>query len=254
MACYSLAYTKNETNRTLRLRTAILAKTKRTSLMYRLLLIPFYFVSFLPQGDKELVSRRSETKIFIDGVLNEWKGCPSVIIRDKFRKKSTNNLSIQTMWNKQYLYIAFNVADSNLQAKQTVPDHPELYLDDMVEFLLDTKNDKDSCWDADDIVYHINLLSQKKDDRGGNDCKTNATWNGRAKYAVKLNGTLNDTTDIDGGYTVEVAIWWRELGIKPAVGVRMGVNFANGDNGKLFDWVGASPFRSPFMFGDLVLN
>ncbi len=221
--------------------------------MYWLLLIPF-FVSFPLHKNKELISRKSGVKVSIDGTLNEWRNCPSTTIRDEFRKKSNNKLSIQTMWDKQYLYMAFTVTDSNLRAKQTVLDHPELYLDDIVEFLLDTKNDKDSCWDRDDIVYHINLLGQKKDDRGGDDCKTNTAWNGSAKFEVSLNGTLNDSTDADVGYTVEVAISWKELGRKPAAGVRVGLNFANGDNGKLFDWVGASPFRSPFKFGDLVLK
>ena len=48
----------------------------------------------------------------------------------------------------------------------------------------------------DDIIYHINLLGQKKDDRGTIDCKSNSKWNGNAKIAVRIFGSLNDPKDM----------------------------------------------------------
>jgi hypothetical protein len=128
-----------------------------------------------------------------------------------------------------------------------------LYLDDMVEFLIDTRNDKGSCWNEDDIIYHINLLGQKKDDKGTVDCASNPKWNGNAAYKINAQGTLNDHSDRDKGYNVEISISWKELELKPVQGLKIGTNFAIGDNGNLFDWAGASPFRSPSAFGNLVL-
>lgn len=171
--------------------------------------------------------------------------------------KSKNMLSIFSQWDKDSLYFFFKVNDSDLRTYQTEQDHSQLFLDDMVEILIDTRNDKDSCWNTDDIVYHINLLKVKKDDRGSAQCKTNPVWNGNARISVQVFGTLNDTMDIDKGYLLSLGFPWSEMDQTPRPGLTMGINFANSDNdGKgrqLFDWVGAWPMRSPYVFGDLIL-
>ena len=83
-------------------------------------------------------------------------------------------------------------------------------------------------------------------------------WDGNTRYAIKLFGTLNDTTDVDNGYTMEVGIPWNELRLNPCRNLVIGLDFTNGDNdGKgrqLFDWVDAHPYRSPDAFGDLILK
>jgi hypothetical protein len=204
---------------------------------------------------KELNCRYTKRKIVIDAVLNEncWNAADSIMITDNTRR-SDNVIKVKTLWDEQNLYIAFDVKDKNLQSKQTIQDNGQLSKDDIVEFLVDPANKKDSCWGIQDVIYHINLLSQKKDDRGTTDCKTDSKWNGNAKYAVKLFGTLNDSTDIDKGYVVEISILWEELGLKPSPGNKIGIDFGNGDSGIFFDWVGAHPFRSPYAFGDLILK
>jgi hypothetical protein len=217
------------------------------------LLIAFNILLLLIPEYKELNCMYTKNSIPIDGQLNEWSSARSILLQDKSHK-TDNTAIVRTLWNEQNLYIAFEVQDKNLQAKQTVPDHSQLWLDDMIEFLIDTHNDKDSCWNVDDLIYHINILGQKKDDRGSSDCITNPKWNGNAQYAIKMFGTLNDSTDIDTSYNVEISISWNELAIKPFPGLQMGVDFPDGDHRKgLFDWVGASPFRSPYAFGNLIL-
>jgi hypothetical protein len=202
--------------------------------------------------NKELICLYTDKPVQIDGKLNEWDAARFITIQDENQRTHSTGV-VKTLWDNQNLYIAFQVQDDNLKAEQTLLDHPQLYLDDMAEFLLDTRNDKDSCWNEDDIIYHINLLGQKKDDRGSTDCTTNPDWNGKAEYAIKILGTLNDSTDVDTGYIVEIKVSWKELDLVPIPGLKIGANFAVGDNEKLFDWVNASPFRSPFAFGDLIL-
>jgi len=209
---------------------------------------------FFSSGEKNnFICFFTDQSMKIDGHLDEWEHAKSINIEDDSRK-SHANASIKALWDMQNLYIAFQVMDEDLQAKQTVLDHPQLYLDDMVEFLIDSRNDKESCWNEDDIIYHINLLGQKKDDRGSMDCSSNPKWNGNASYEIDLQGSLNDPTDTDKGYVVEISIPWKELDLDPVVGLKIGMNFAIGDNGILFDWAGASPFRSPDVFGNLELG
>ena len=202
---------------------------------------------------KEFLCRYTQHPVLVDGKLDEWHGACFIEIEDEMGE-TDNTVRIYAMWDTQNLYFAFDVRDKDLQARQTAQDHPELYRDDMVEFLLDPLNDRDSCWAQDDIIYHINILGQKKDDRGTANCLTNAQWNGHAEFAVVTNGSVNEPADIDDGYVVEVSIPWDELRIEPLAGMSIGANFGNGDDGRLFDWVNAKPFRSPYAFGDLVLT
>ena len=171
---------------------------------------------------------------------------------------SNNLMTVKTMWSKDSLYLFFQVSDTNLQCLQTVNDHNRLFLDDMIEFLLDPRNDRGEQWIEDDIIYHINILGFKKDDRGTPEGKSDYKWNGCARYAINIYGTVNDTSDCDEGYDVEVAIPWNELGITPHSGLVMGADFVCGDNDclgrQIFDWVGAKPFRHPIEFGDLILQ
>ena|SRR5690606_7240253 len=218
------------------------------------LLFSILFMGTTVTDRKEMDCLYIQKAINVDGRLDdaEWKASKVITIRDK-RGRTNNQGSIRTLWDENNLYISFQVQDYDLQAKQAELDHPLLYKDDMIEFLIDTENNKETCWSLDDIIYHINLLGQKKDDRGTPDCQTNPKWNGKAEYAIQMFGTLNDSTDIDMGYVVEISISWDEIGQKPFPGLVMGVDFAIGDTGNLFDWTGARPFRNPKMFGNLKL-
>ena len=201
----------------------------------------------------------------IDGILVDWSLINSsirIVDREidqggKTRVLSDNKVEVWSAWNSEHLYLAFEVQDQDLRTYQTENDHSKLYLDDMVEFLIDANHNRGAKWLMDDFVYHINLLGAKKDDRGTAYGEKDVSWNGVAYYKVKISGTVNDTTDIDGGYGLEVAIPWEEIGRKAEEGLSMGLNVANGDNdGKgrqLFDWCSAWPIRSPQKFGVLKL-
>ena len=234
-------------------------------MIYLRILFAFYLLYILivsctqqqPLSDNHIYT--SFTKKIIPPTWSspEWENTDCIKISGE-KAESENQLFVFSRWSRDYLYFFFKVTDSDLRAYQTEQDHPQLFLDDMVEVLIDTRNDKDSCWAEDDIVYHVNLFGVKKDDRGTPECLTDPSWAGDAGISVQLFGTLNDTTDMDTGYLVHLSFPWTELEQKPRKGLVMGINFANGDNdGKgrqLFDWVDAWPMRSPYAFGDLILR
>jgi hypothetical protein len=219
--------------------------------MFRIFFLFLLIKMFSPP---QLSCVKTTGTIHIDGKLNEksWANSQTIFLEDHDHR-TKNSVTFKSVWDEENLYLSFNVKDANLVAHQNVLDHPLLYMDDMVEFLIDANNEKDSCWGINDLIYHINLLGQKKDDRGSVTCLTDPSWNGDAKYGITMLGTLNKCDDEDIGYTVEISISWRELKISPHSGISLGLNFANGDNGKLYDWVDASPFRSPYAFGTLTL-
>lgn len=222
-------------------------------------------VSCGSNGGDILQAERIDGHISIDGDLADWPDdLEKIIIEDREinqgdleRILSDNIVGCRSVWNEQFLFLSFDVKDSDLNAFQKEKDHAKLYLDDMVEFLFDPYLHQTEEWRPENLIYHINLLNTVKDDRGTVTGDKNVAWDGVALHQVKLNGSLNDNLDKDDGYVLEVAIPWQELGVEPKSGLQMGFNFANGDNdGKgrqLFDWMGAWPMRTPSQFGILNL-
>ena len=183
----------------------------------------------------------------------DWAGYDAVILENA--ALSDNRVEARSVYTKDSLYLDFRVSDSDLRAHQTQKDHPELFLDDMIEFLFDCKNDRTQKWAEDDIIYHVNILGQKKDDRGTALGESDPSWDGRARLSVKCYGTVNHSDDVDSWYEIFAAIPWKEPGRKPRKGTELGFNFACGDNdGKgrcLFAWSPSDPIRNPGAFGIL---
>jgi hypothetical protein len=209
-----------------------------------------------------LVCRKTPVAVRVDGrIENLWQAADTLRLDDPADVSDPNQVKIYTLWDENYLYVAYEVADRCLVGFQTERDHKALYKDDMIEVLLDPRRDATDLWLEDDIVYHINVLGQAKDDRGtpgGTAAMSDASWQSAALFAVQYEGSLNDSTDLDRGYCVELAVPWSEIGKIPAVGVKLGIDFASGDaegvEEHLWDWCGAHPFRQPGVYGALLLE
>lgn len=209
-------------------------------------------------SEKKKICRRAQSPVTVDGFLDEWREADSLRLDDPSDRPDPNQAKIYTLWDENYLYVGFEVRDRFLVGFQTERDHRELFKDDMIEVLIDPRRDATDLWLEDDLVYHVNVLGQVKDDRGTPEGISDATWQSDGLWAVNAVGTLNDSTDLDWGFSVELAVPWREIGLKPAPGVSLGINFAIGDNDgageHLWDWCGARPFRQPSAFGVLTLE
>jgi hypothetical protein len=210
------------------------------------------------EGGRKIVSNFTDSAIEIDGDLTEWDGAESIVLTDTSDVADPNTAEISTLWDEENLYVAFQVTDGDLRSSEKERDSKTLYQDDMAELIIDANHDKTEKWIADDIIWHINLYNQVKDDRGTPEGESDWTWNSVARWATRLNGSLNDSSDRDEGYVVEIAVPWTEIGRAPEAGVTLGVDFALGDEDEggsvnLYDWCGCSPFRFPAGFGDLEL-
>ena len=210
-------------------------------------------------GSKSLVCLRAAEPVEIDGIIETaWRQARTLRLDDPAEIADPNRVKIYTLWDPDYLYVAYYVEDKYLVGFQTERDHKALYKDDMIEVLIDPRRDATDQWLEDDIVYHVNILGRVKDDRGTPEGVSDATWNSLAKFAASYQGTLNDSTDTDTGFSVELAVPWSEIGKTPAPGVTVGIDFAAGDaegpEEHLWDWCGAHPFRQPTVYGVLQLQ
>ncbi len=210
-----------------------------------------------PAG-RRLYCSRATAGVTVDGRIEEWETADTLRLDDPGDSPDPNRVKIYTLWDEKFLYIAYRVTDRRLVGYQTERDHRALYKDDMIEVLLDPRKDATELWLEDDLVYHINVLGQVKDDRGTPEGISDAGWQSEALFAVRYEGTLNDSTDLDRGFSVELAVPWKEIGLVPSAGLSLGINFAAGDaegpDENLWDWCGAHPFRQPSVYGRLELK
>ncbi len=149
--------------------------------------------------------------IKVDGILKEsiWKnasiGAP--FWRSRGDKIAPVQTKVMTAMDKNYLYVAFDVTDSDIHAIQNKDDSPMYDTDDVVELYLDANGDRKGYYEI-----QVSAAGKKFDSsftgrrRGRNDA-----WNSNIVYAVHLNGTLNNPKDRDKGWSVEIAVPWKSI-------------------------------------------
>lgn len=205
---------------------------------------------FPPVEDAEI--RRIEAKrvqggIEIDGKLDEadWqRGAWSTNFVDLISGKSAmHDTKVCVMWDDQYLYVAYKVEEPNVQAKFTERDSliyqendVELFVageDAYYEFeinALGTIYEGMFVWQS---VYETSGIAKLPElDRTRPEIKSQPFtgvgfqqhprgprwaflgWDfPEAKTAVHVEGTINDDSDQDRGWTVELAFPWKEFAV-----------------------------------------
>lgn len=174
------------------------------------------------------------TIINLDGDLSEFANADSAV----FSPSSGGNLAIvKSIWDSEYLYIGYEVFDTQLNAVESTRDG-NVWNDDAVEWFIDVNNDGGGETDpnlkymnSNDFHGMINILNTQFDCCGSPDGTPTETWNGSWESAVRVIGTLNDNIDSDIGYNIEVRIPWNTLGLEqaPAVNSVLTMSFSNED-------------------------
>ena len=163
---------------------------------------------------------RAESPPAIDGILDDpaWQAAPwtapFIDIRGEDRPAPQWDTRAKIAWDDAHLYIAAELEEPHLWATLSERD-AILYREHDFEVFIDP--------DGDALAYYeleINALGTEFDlfldrpyQRRG---KANIAWDMPGlRTAVQLEGTLNDPSDEDGGWSVEIAIPWSAL-VPPA--------------------------------------
>ena len=163
----------------------------------------------------------------IDGKLDEsaWKN--AAIFEQTFAFNDTEPVQDfatrwQVGWDSEHLYVAYECTDRDLIAPEIERDGP-LYKHDCVEIFILPRFATGSYWEV--IVSPsgsvLDALHAKKFDSWGAVSQFERDMDDM-RVGVTVRGTLNDSSDTDSGYTVELAIPFDALPeysrAEPAVG------------------------------------
>lgn len=182
-------------------------------------LFMFLYVSVFSQTENRLVIgeqpvfnvKRANETIQIDGKMNEniWSITEARNL-DYFynieKEDDKQQMVFRMLWDDQNLYVFFEAEDKYITARETQRDG-QPYFDDCAEIFLITVPDSLDTH----IGYELNLFKAANDFVFFNDFIPGESiamksFNPDFKVEVNVDGTINDNTDIDNGWTMEMAI------------------------------------------------
>lgn len=167
----------------------------------------------IPKG---YVCHQSSTPITIDGeaLENDWQQASFtdffVDIEGSKRPKPRYNTRVKMLWDSAYLYFYAEMEEPHLWATITKRD-AVIFHDNDFEIFIDPNGDTQEYYEFEmnalNTIWDLLLTKAYRD--GG---KAVDDWDIKGiKTAVHLKGTLNDPSDTDEGWSVEVAMPWSSL-------------------------------------------
>ena len=158
--------------------------------------------------------KKTNAVIVIDGIADEasWK---DAYFTDDFidiegYKIPSQKTNVKMMWDEKYLYVYAKLFEDHIWGDITQRDEVIYYNNDFEVFI----NPNDDVFNYGEIEINAlgtewDLLLDKPYRLGG---KADSSWNiNSLKSAVHIDGTLNDSNDIDNFWTVEMAIPLEEI-------------------------------------------
>ncbi len=163
------------------------------------------------------VCLRAAAPPVIDGRLDDdaWRDAPwtdvFVDIEGDLRPKPALATRVKMLWDDTYFYIGADLAEPHLWATQKEHDSVIFHENDF-EFFIDPNGDSHEYYEFEINALNTGwdlLLPRPYKDEG------HAVDNWEIvglKTAVHLDGTLNNPSDVDRGWSIEMAVPWKAIG------------------------------------------
>lgn len=185
----------------------------------------------------------------VDGVLNEaaWAAAFTTTRYEPFRANSS--AAFKMMYDASGMYFAFDVKDKDLWADGRGSGLGflwEIETDDSVSIYFDPDNSRDEYFQSGDRLIGVNIANRENPQIGGGVTPSrrhkfdqgDGTGNAlgvqgggvlptEIQYRNVVNGTINNSSDVDVGWVTEMFVPWSYLGLSgaPANGATAGMNF-----------------------------
>jgi hypothetical protein len=175
----------------------------------------FLLVCACRRSGGEYVVHRAGGPIEIDGVMAEsaWDRAEKAgpFVRSLDGKPASAATEARLLWDDEQLYVAFLAADPNVSGAFFADDE-KLYTSNVVEIFLNPSGDG-SRYDEIELAPTNALFDASFS--GGPRQGMDLSWSSHARHAVGVDGTLNDSRDVDRGWTAELAIPFAALTAMP---------------------------------------
>ncbi len=170
----------------------------------------------------EVPSLEPGTTITIDGKLEEpaWARAASTgpfvdVGSGRENKRMLVQGSARLLWDAQKLYVGFEVSDKTVHGgfPKDARD-PHLWEKDTVEIMADPDGDGDNQdyyelqVNPQNLVFDTQYDGYNSPNGNGRGPFGHEEWSAKLESAVVVHGTLDDDSDQDAGYTVEIAVPW----------------------------------------------
>jgi hypothetical protein len=168
-------------------------------------------LSSASHSEKKYKARMAKRPIKVDGKLKEHDWKQAVLISDfediegASKPKPAFSTNVKMMWDSHYLYIGAVLEEPHLWGTLKKQDDI-IYRDHDFEVFIDPMSDGEQYFEIEINVLGtiMDLFMNKPYKKGGT---FDMGWNTTGMLSkVIANGTINDNTDIDSGWTVEMAI------------------------------------------------
>lgn len=182
---------------------------------------------FTPNDFKKYICYFTQTPIVIDGKLDDavWQDIPFssnfVDIEGSMKPAPKHKTKVKMTWDANYLYVAALLEEPHIWATYTQRESIIFHENDF-ELFIDPEGDTHNYYEIEinalNTVWDL-MLTKPYRDKG----KPLSSWNLEGmQSAVFLDGTLNDPTDEDRYWSVELSLPWsgflKNSAQKPPVG------------------------------------
>lgn len=188
----------------------------------------------LPFSPRHYVCYRTQTDMIIDGDITseEWSNAPwsqpFTDIEGDLKPAPLYETKMKMLWDDYCLYIAAELTEPHIQAKLRQRD-TVIYHDNDFEVFIDPDGDTHSYYEFEmnalNTVWDLLLTTPYRDYGHVID-----SWDITGlRSAVKIYGTINNTSDTDDKWTIELAFPFTvlsECGKMPASGHQWKINFS----------------------------
>lgn len=190
---------------------------------------------------QQYVAPRAPAALKIDGVIDDaWRSAPWTLdfvdIEGSAKPKPRFRTRARMMWDAQYFYIAAELSEPHVWGTLTKHDSV-IFHDNDFEVFADPNGDSHEYFEFEMNALNTgwDLFLPKPYKDGGT--ADNGWEIPGLRTAVSVRGTLNDSRDVDTGWSVEIAIPWTAFGQR----ARMPVPPREGDQWRLnfsrVEWV-----------------
>jgi len=163
---------------------------------------------------------RAQPAPVIDGVLDDaaWKrAAPITLVNSMDGSPGRVRTTARLLWDDRFLYVSFDCEDPDVWGTYTKRDDP-LYEQEAVEIFIDADGDGRTYNELEVSAANVLFDAYFPERRKGMDL----SWDSGALTAVTVQGTLNDASDVDQGWRVEMRIPIDRLAAVPHIPPRPG--------------------------------